>query len=65
MFAERVPVDWDDFVSRAVERRAAGYALAAAGLAVVVLGAPVPATVMEALKLPARARCAWPPPGYP
>jgi hypothetical protein len=49
VFAERMPVDWDDFVSRAVDRRAAGYALAAAGLAVRVLGAPIPLTVIEAL----------------
>jgi hypothetical protein len=50
VFAERVPVDWDDFVSRARERRAAGYALAAASLAATVLEAPIPATVLEALK---------------
>jgi hypothetical protein len=49
VFAERVAFDWDDFVRRAIERRAAGYALAAAGLAVRALDAPVPAAVLQAL----------------
>ncbi len=50
VFTERVPMDWDDFVNRAVERRAAGYAFAAASLAASVLGATIPAAVLEALK---------------
>ena len=49
VFAQYVPLDWDEFLRRAVERHAAGYALAAAGLAVDLLAAPIPASVITAL----------------
>jgi hypothetical protein len=50
VFAQYVPIDWDDFCKRAAELRAAGYALAAAGLAARVLAAPIPSGVLDRLE---------------
>jgi len=58
MFLEHVPVDWDDFLARALERRAAGYACAALRLAHGALNAPIPPGVLARLAhaSPPRAR---------
>lgn len=50
VFAERVPVDWDDFLLRARALRASGYAYAALRLAVEVLAAPIPPAPIQALR---------------
>jgi hypothetical protein len=49
VFTRQVAVDWDDFLARARELRASGYAYAAARLAVLVLAAGFPPEVVRAL----------------
>jgi hypothetical protein len=50
VFTQQAEVDWDDFVSRARDLRAAGYAYAAARLAQQVLAAPFPPAVLARLE---------------
>jgi hypothetical protein len=49
VFVQRQRVDWSDFVARARELDAAGYAYAAARLAVQSLAAPFPAEVLAGM----------------
>jgi hypothetical protein len=44
------PIDWSLFTARALERRAAPYALAALTLASKLLGAPVPSQALDSLR---------------
>ena len=60
VFAGRPELDWDDFLARAAELRASGYAYAALRLAADTLAAPVPLPVLQALSAasPASVRAA-------
>jgi hypothetical protein len=49
VFVNRCPVGWGDFLDRARALRASGYAYAALRLAVLTLGVPVPADVLQTL----------------
>ena len=49
VFTDRVSVDWDDFLVRAAELHASGYAYAAARLSVQALAAPFPLAVLQRL----------------
>src|SRR5262249_33557038 len=55
VFTQQVKLDWGDFTSRARALPAAGYAYGAARLAVEVLGAPFPPTVLAELRAAAPA----------
>ena len=60
VFTQQVDVDWDEFLARARDLRATGYAYAAARLASQALAAPFPPQVLAALAAasPRRVRAA-------